>query len=96
MNSNNFTQNSIQAINNCEKLADEYGNTEIMPVHLLCSLLDSDGLIYRILSRQGIDSAGLARAAKEEVEKLPRSSSRGNVFLYSAANRIFNNSEKLA
>ncbi len=96
MNSNNFTQNSIQAINNCEKLADEYGNTEIMPVHLLCSLLDSDGLIYRILSRQGIDSAGLARAAKEEVEKLPRSSSRGNVFLSSAANRIFNNSEKLA
>ena len=96
MNSNNFTQNSIQAINNCEKLADEYGNTEIMPVHLLCSLLDSDGLIYRILSRQGTDSAGLARAAKEEVEKLPRSSSRGNVFLSSAANRIFNNSEKLA
>ena len=46
MNSNNFTQNSIQAINNCEKLADEYGNTEIMPVHILCSLLDSDGLIY--------------------------------------------------
>lgn len=96
MNSNNFTQNSIQAINNCEKLADEYGNTEIMPVHILCSLLDSDGLIYRILSRQGTDSAGLARAAKEEVEKLPRSSSRGNVFLSSAANRIFNNSEKLA
>lgn len=96
MNSNNFTQNSIQAINNCEKLADEYGNTEIMPVHLLCSLLDSDGLIYRILSRQGIDSAGLARAAKEEAEKLPKSSSRGNVFLSSAANRIFNNSEKLA
>ena len=96
MNSNRFTQNSIQAINNCEKTADEYGNTEIMPVHILYSLLPDDGLIYRILSRQGIDSAGLAQAAKEEIEKLPRSSSHGNVFLSSAANRIFNNSEKLA
>ena len=96
MNGNKFTQNSIQAINNCEKVAEEYGNTEIVPVHLLYCLLSSDGLIYRILSRQGTDSAGLAQAAKEEIEKLPRSSSRGNVFLSSAANRIFSSAEKTA
>lgn len=96
MNGNRFTQNSIQAINNCEKTAEEYGNTEIMPVHILHSLLDSDGLIFRILSRLGTDTAGLARAAKDEIEKLPRSSSHGNVFLSPAANRIFTNAEKLA
>ena len=96
MNGNRFTQNSIQAINNCEKTAEEYGNTEIMPVHILHSLLDSDGLISRILSRLGTDAAGLARAAKDEIEKLPRSSSHGNVFLSPAANRIFTNAEKLA
>ena len=96
MNSNRFTQNSIQAINNCERVANEYGNTEIMPVHILYALLDKDGLIPRILSRQGTDVNGLTAAAKDEVEKLPRSSSHGNVFLSSAANRIFNNSEKLA
>ncbi len=96
MNGNRFTQNSIQAINNCEKTAEEYGNTEIMPVHILHSLLDSDGLIFRILSRLGTDAAGLARAAKDEIEKLPRSSSHGNVFLSPAANRIFTNAEKLA
>ena len=96
MNSNRFTQNSIQAINNCERVANEYGNTEIMPVHILYALLDKDGLIPRILSRQGTDVNGLTAAAKDEIEKLPRSSSRGNVFLSSAANRIFNNSEKLA
>ena len=96
MNSNRFTQNSIQAINNCEKIANEYGNTEIMPVHILFALLDKDGLIPRILSRRGADVGGLTSAAKDEIEKLPRSSSRGNVFLSPAANRIFNNSEKLA
>ena len=96
MNSNRFTQNSIQAINNCERVANEYGNTEIMPVHILYALLDKDGLIPRILSRQGTDVNGLTAAAKDEIEKLPRSSSHGNVFLSSAANRIFNNSEKLA
>lgn len=96
MNGNRFTQNSIQAINNCEKTAEEYGNTEIMPVHILHSLLDGDGLIFRILSRLGTDAAGLARAAKDEIEKLPRSSSHGNVFLSPAANRIFTNAEKLA
>ena len=96
MNSNRFTQNSIQAINNCEKIAGEYGNTEIMPVHILYALLDKDGLIPRILSRRGADVNGLTSAAKDEIEKLPRSSSHGNVFLSPSANRIFNNSEKLA
>ena len=67
-----------------------------MPVHILYALLDKDGLIPRILSRQGTDVNGLTAAAKDEIEKLPRSSSHGNVFLSSAANRIFNNSEKLA
>ena len=96
MNSNRFTQNSIQAINSCERIAEEYGNTEIMPVHILYALMEKDGLIPRILSRSGTDCDGLTAAAKEEIEKLPRSSSRGNVFLSPAANRIFNNSEKLA
>ena len=96
MNSNHFTQNSIQAINNCEKIAGEYGNTEIMPVHILYALLDKDGLIPRILSRRGADVNGLTSAARDEIEKLPRSSSHGNVFLSPSANRIFNNSEKLA
>ena len=96
MNSNRFTQNSIQAINNCEKIAGEYGNTEIMPVHILYALLDKDGLIPRILSRRGADVNGLTSAARDDIEKLPRSSSHGNVFLSPSANRIFNNSEKLA
>ena len=71
MNSNRFTQNSIQAINSCERIAEEYGNTEIMPVHILYALMEKDGLIPRILSRSGTDCDGLTAAAKEEIESCP-------------------------
>ena len=39
MNITKFTQNSVNAINNCEKLAYEYGNQAIDQEHLLVSLL---------------------------------------------------------
>ena len=96
MDGNRLTKNSINAINNCEKIAGEYGNTELVPVHLLYSLTEGDGLIARILSRQGTDSAGLHSAAAEEIQKLPRSSSHGKVLLSLAMNRIFNSAEKIA
>ena len=34
-----FTQNSLQAVQNCERLAYDYGNQEIDQEHLFCSLL---------------------------------------------------------
>ena len=35
MNIQKFTQKSVEAINNCEKLAYDYGNQEIEQEHLL-------------------------------------------------------------
>ena len=46
MNINKFTQKSTEALNNCEKLAYEYGNQEVDEEHLLYSLLTiEDSLI---------------------------------------------------
>ena len=39
MNIQKFTQKSVEAINDCEKLAYEYGNQEIEQEHLLVALL---------------------------------------------------------
>ena len=39
MNINKFTQKSIEAVQNCEKIAVEYGNQEIEQEHLLYALL---------------------------------------------------------
>ncbi len=40
MNINKFTQKSIEAVKNCEKLAYDYGNQEIEQEHLLYSLFN--------------------------------------------------------
>ena len=48
MNIQKFTQKSIEAINQCEKLAYEYGNQEIEQEHLLLALLNQpEGQIGR-------------------------------------------------
>ena len=56
MNISKFTQKSIEAINNCDKLAYEYGNQEIEQEHLLYSLLtQEDSLILRLIEKMEID-----------------------------------------
>ena len=46
MNINKFTQKSLEAVNQCEKLAYEYGSPEIDQEHFLYSLLTiEDSLI---------------------------------------------------
>lgn len=52
MNINKFTQKSMEAVQNCEKLAYEYGNQQMDEQHLLYSLLTlEDSLILKLLPR---------------------------------------------
>ena len=54
MNIQKFTQKSMQAIQDCEKLAYEYGNQEIEQEHLLYALLKIDqSLIAQLLKKMG-------------------------------------------
>ena len=55
MNIQKFTQKSIDAVNDCEKLAYEYGNQEIEQEHLLVALLrQEDGLILKLIEKMEI------------------------------------------
>ena len=55
MNINKFTQKSMEAVQNCEKLAYEYGNQQIDEQHLLYSLLTlEDSLILKLITKMGI------------------------------------------
>ena len=55
MNIQKFTQKSIEAVNDCEKLAYEYGNQEIEQEHLLVALLQQpDGLILKLIEKMEI------------------------------------------
>ncbi len=55
MNINKFTQNSLQAVQGCEKIAYEYGNQEVEQEHLLYALLtQDDSLILKLLEKMNI------------------------------------------
>ena len=55
MNIQKFTQNSLQAVQNCEKVAYEYGNQEIEQEHLLYALItQEDSLISKLLEKMNI------------------------------------------
>ena len=56
MNISKFTQKSIQAINNLEKVAYDFGNQEIEQEHLLYSLLhQEDSLILKLVEKMEIN-----------------------------------------
>ena len=58
MNIQKFTQKSMEAIQDCEKLAYEYGNQEIEQEHLLVALLQQeDGLILKLIEKMEIQGA---------------------------------------
>ena len=55
MNISKFTQKSIQAINNLEKVAYDFGNQEIEQEHLLYSLVhQDDSLILKLIEKMEI------------------------------------------
>ena len=55
MNIQKFTQNSLQAVQGCEKVAYEYGNQEIEQEHLLYALItQEDSLIIKLLEKMNI------------------------------------------
>ena len=55
MNIQKFTQKSIEAVNNLEKIASDYGNQEIEQEHLLYALIhQEDSLIARLIEKMGI------------------------------------------
>ena len=52
MNINKFTQNSLQAVQNCEKIAADNGNQELAQEHLLYALLtQDDSLILKLFEK---------------------------------------------
>ncbi len=73
MNINKFTQKSIEAINNCEKLVYDNGNQEISQEHFLYSLLVQDeGLIKSLVSKMGIQPELLINRVEELISKKPK------------------------
>ena len=73
MNINKFTQKSMEAVQNCEKIASDYGNQEIEQEHLLYSLITlDDSLIAKMIEKMEIDPQTFLNRVEELIEKRPK------------------------
>ncbi len=94
MNINKFTQKSVEAINNCQKLAMDRGNQQIEQVHLLYSLMTvEDSLIEKLLTKMGVPKEDFLRDLEAELDKLPKVSGAGQQYFSQGANRAVMNAE---
>ena len=73
MNINKFTQKSMEAISECEKLAYEYGNQEIDQEHLVCALTNQqDGLIGKMIEKMEINVEHYKKRIADYLQKKPK------------------------
>ncbi len=73
MNVNKFTQKSIESIQECDKIAMEYGNQAIDQEHFLHSLVTiSDSLIAKLIERMEIDINYFDNRVVQAIEALPK------------------------
>ena len=94
MNINKFTQKSMEAVQNCEKLAYEYGNQQIDQEHLLYSLLTlEDSLILKLITKMGIQGEMFTGEAGQALEKLSKVSGGGQLYISNDLNKVLINAE---
>ena len=93
MNINKFTQKSIQAVNDLEKIAYEYGNQEIEEEHLLyCLLNQEDSLILKLIEKMEINKDEFQRSLIDALNKRPKVSG-GQVYIGKDLNRVLVSAE---
>ena len=73
MNINKFTQKSVEAIQDVEKLAYEYGNQEIDQEHLVYALVNQqDGLIGKMIEKMEINLPHFKNRCEDYLNKKPK------------------------
>ncbi|ADL03080.1 ATP-dependent chaperone ClpB [Lacrimispora saccharolytica] len=93
MNINKFTQKSMEAVQNCEKLAYEYGNQQIEQEHMLYSLLTmEDSLILKLITKMNIQKEQFINETAQAMEKLPKVRG-GQLYISNDLNKVLISAE---
>ena len=93
MNINKFTQKSLEAVNNCEKLAYQYGSPEIDQEHFLYSLLTiEDSLILKLIEKMEVNKEAFLSQVQQAVEKKPKVSG-GQTYISKSLNQVLVSAE---
>ncbi len=73
MDTNRFTQKSLEALQAARQLAQSYGNAQVEQVHLLDALLSQEnGLIGQLMGKLGLNVQQVRTACESAVNRLPK------------------------
>ena len=93
MNTNQYTQKTIEAIQAAQQLALEYQHNALEPEHLLLAISSQEnGLIPQLLQKMNVEPGSFAAAVAEKLSGLPRVSGSGRdpdkIYISQAADKV--------
>ena len=93
MNTNQYTQKTLEALQAAQQLAVEYQHNALEPEHLLHALASQEqGLIPQLLQKLNVDPGSFAAAVAEKLSALPRVSGSGRdpdkVYISQATDKV--------
>lgn len=93
MNTNNFTQKTVEALQAAQSLAVEHQNQALEPEHLAAALASQEnGLVPQLLQKLGVEPGNFAAAAAQKVARLPHVTGSGRepdkIYISQAADKV--------
>jgi ATP-dependent Clp protease ATP-binding subunit ClpB len=96
MNLNKYTEKAQEAILAAQQLAEREGHAEVLPEHLLLTLLEQkEGVVPEIVRKMNPDPPALAAAVRAELNRLPQAHG-GSVGLSSRLRQVLTAAEQEA
>jgi ATP-dependent Clp protease ATP-binding subunit ClpB len=97
MNINKYTEKAQEAIVTAQQLAEREGHPEVLPEHLLLTLLEQkEGVVPEIVRKMNPDPAALGTAVRTELNRLPRAHGGTQVGLSPRLRQVFTAAEQEA
>ncbi len=97
MNIEKFTINSSKRIQEAQDLANKEQHAQILPIHLLVSMLESqDSLVREILLELGVDVALMLGSVKSVISKIPKIEWNYQLSLSGELQNVFSQAEKIS
>src|SRR5581483_5989838 len=92
-----LTLKGQEALQAAQSHAQEKGNPQIAPEHLLWALIEQkEGVVLPILQKLGVNLQALARDLADTVAKLPKVHGQTDIYMSSGLNRVLEDAFKEA
>jgi len=101
MNTNKFTQKTLESLQSAQQTAIEYQNQTLEPEHLLFAIANQEqGLIPQLLQKMGVEPGNFVSAAAQKISLLPHVTGSGReadkIYISAATDKVLNAAESTA